>query len=177
MRSLLLPALAVVALWASACTAETPATAEEECRAGDEHVRTCIADHCASASADDPLCIGGASPPPSSGACDDADASSAGRYIGVDCATVVADLQLTGGKGDGFCPSWLCWFCDCPEETTSCCVDCASDPLDTATCEGCFDVYGHDTDGDGEEDEIWSLYCTGRCSGCIDTDCDGVCDE
>jgi hypothetical protein len=176
MRTTLALALTVITLGISGCAAETPASPEEECRAGDEHVRECIAEHCATASADDPLCVGGTSPPPSSGACDDADASSAARYVGVDCDTVVADLALNGGKGDGFCPSWLCWLCDCEEESTPCCVDCASDPLDEATCEGCFLEYGRDTDGDGMDDQIWNLYCTSRCNGCVDTDCDGSCD-
>ena len=161
-----------------ACAADGPAlTPEERCLAADEHVRTCVESYCATAAADDPLCIGGSSIPAASGSCADRDASSADRFADADCGAIVTELAESGGKADGFCPRWLCWLCDCEEEATNCCVQCNND-LEPATCTTCFETYGKDTDDDGTNDAVWVVYCTGAayCDGCVDRNCDGVCD-
>lgn len=170
--------LLLFSLLAPACAAESPTggtTPDERCVAAHDQIGTCIDAYCATAAADDPMCTGGADYA-LDGSCDERTASQADRFIGQDCSAIIADLQINGGKADGWCPSFLCWLCDCEEEQADCCIDCGADPVDEATCRGCFDIYGHDSDDDGVNDRVWVLYCTGRCAGCVDSDCDGECD-
>jgi len=170
--------LFLCALLASACVAESPGaetTPDERCVAAHDQIGACIEEYCATVPADDPMCTGGASYGLDAG-CDERTASQADRFIGQDCSAIIADLQLNGGKADGWCPSFLCWLCDCEEETSNCCIDCGADYIDPATCRACFDIYGRDTDDDGVNDKVWVLYCTGYCGGCVDSDCDGECD-
>ena len=162
------------------CVAETPTgtTPDERCAEAHDLIGTCVEEYCLTAAADDPLCIGGGATLATDGSCSERTAGQADRFRGQSCDVIIADLQLNGGKADGWCPSFLCWLCDCEEEQADCCIDCSVDisAEDGAVCRLCFDTYGHDTDGDGQNDKVWTLYCTGRCGGCIDTDCDGECD-
>lgn len=155
-----------------------PPTPAELCRMARDHTTQCVMEYCRTAPATDTLCQ--ATPAPADD-CADGDATRAQTYLDMSCTEVVTFLHGTGGAADGFCPSWLCWLCDCSTRSTdACCVNCANSDTGEPepACNWCFDFYGRDSNGDGRNDRVLAIRCTGSyyCGGCLDADCNGTCD-
>jgi hypothetical protein len=177
-------------LLACACAADPPGPAGADpaitCQMASEHVATCIDEYCAEYPTD-VLCAAANAAAPLAECTTAEQADRVGYFVDSSCDEVVVALHASGGAADGNCPWGLQWICDLlgvgggDEPREGCCVNCQNEPGtpdDAARCATCFTTYGRDSDDDGVEDRVIALYCVGAayCNGCIDSDCDGVCD-